>query len=141
MRGRALSSNHYYDIIILDMPMSRRKTEAELKTIQRRRQALLREISSPEPLIVGTVVDVLRRCGRPSCHCAAKPAHRQTLLLYGTRGRRSSKFVRQKDADWVRRAGDRYRACKKALRELRALNLREIEVLRVQIQLRGVSYE
>lgn len=118
--------------------MSTRKAAPALAQLQRRRRALLRLLSQPKPLVVGSVVDVTRRCGNPSCHCAEKPAHRQTLLLYGSKGRRTSKFVRQKDASWVRRAGNRYRNCKKALRELRTLNRKELQLLRAQIQLRSI---
>lgn len=121
--------------------MSTRKVAPALAELKRRRKALLRLLSRPKPLVVGSVVDVIRRCGNSSCHCAEKPAHRQTLLLYGSKGRRTSKFVRQKDASWVRRAGARYRNCKKALRELRTLNRKELQLLRAQIQLRSIAYE
>ena len=94
----------------------------------------------PEPLIVGTVCEVLRRCGNPTCHCAKAPGHRQTLLLYGEGGRRTSKFIRQRDVDWVRRAWRRYRRFKEALRELRALHIRELQLLREQIRLRAAQF-
>lgn len=94
----------------------------------------------PDPLIVGTVCEVLRRCGIPTCHCAKAPAHRQTLLLYGEGGRRTSKFIRQRDVVWVRQAWRRYRRFKEALRELRALHSRELELLRVQIRVRAIQF-
>jgi hypothetical protein len=95
---------------------------------------------SPEPLIVGSVCDVLRRCGNPACHCAKAPAHRQTLLLYGEGGRRTSKFIRQRDVQWVRRAWRRYRRFKEALRELRALHSSELRFLRERIRLRAAVF-
>lgn len=94
----------------------------------------------PDPLIVGTVCEVLRRCGVATCHCAKLPAHRQTLLLYGEGGRRTSKFIRQRDVIWVRQAWRRYRRFKEALRELRALHSRELQLLRVQIRSRAVQF-
>lgn len=111
-----------------------------LQALQKRRQALLREILRPDPLVVGTVCTVLRRCGTPTCHCAQTPGHRQTLLLYGEGGRRTSRFIRQQDESRVRRAWRRYRRCKEALRELRALNLRELELLRERIRLRAAQF-
>ena len=89
-----------------------------------------------EPLIVGSVCEVLRRCGTPTCHCAQAPGHRQTLLLYGEGGRRTSRFIRRQDVGWVRRAWHCYQRFKQALRELRALNFRELQLLRVQLRSR-----
>lgn len=130
-----------YSILLLVPRSSREKVLRSLRAVHRRRQALLRELMRTDPLIVGTVCEVLRRCGTPSCHCARTPGHRQTLLLYGKAGRRTSKFIRQEDVERVRRAWCRYRSSKKALREIRALNNREIELLRAQIQARSMDYE
>lgn len=113
----------------------------KIKALDSQRRALLGKLTRGQPIIVGNVYDVMRRCGNPSCHCAAKPGHRQTLLIYVHHGKRRCKFVRQADAEWVKRAWERYRECKKALRELRALQKRELQVLRAQIQARRVSYE
>ncbi len=112
-----------------------------LQAAHRRRRALLRELMRAEPLIVGTVCEVLRRCGTPSCHCAQTPGHRQTLLLYGKAGHRTSKFIRQDDVERVRQAWCRYRSCRKALRAIRALNIREMGLFRAQIQARSDKYE
>lgn len=111
-----------------------------LQALQKRRQTLLREMLRSEPLIAGTVCDVLRRCGNPTCHCVKAPAHRQTLLLYGEKGRRTSKFIRKQDVGWVRRAWRRYRRFREALRQLRALNARELQLLRAQIRLRAAQF-
>lgn len=117
--------------------MSSHKT---LRALQKRRQVLLREMLGPEPLIVGTVCDVLRRCGNPACHCAKAPTHRQTLLLYGKDGKRTSRFIRQRDVPWVRQAWRRYLRFKKALRELRALHFQELRLLREQLKLRAAVF-
>lgn len=109
--------------------------------LKAQRRALLGTLAQGQPIIVGNVYDVMRRCGNPSCHCAAKPGHRQTLLIYIDNGKRRCKFVRQADAEWVKQAWQRYRECKKALREFRALQTRELVVLSAQIQARRVSYE
>ena len=115
-------------------------TPKTLRALQKRRRALLREMLRPDPLIVGTVCEVLRRCGTPTCHCARTPGHRQTLLLYGEGGRRTSRFIRSQDVAQVRRAWQRYRRFREALRELRTLNTRELQLLRVQITLRQIQF-
>ena len=118
----------------------RLSTPKTLRALQKRRRALLREMLRPDPLIVGTVCEVLRRCGTPTCHCAKTPGHRQTLLLYGEGGRQTSRFIRSQDVAQVRRAWQRYRRFREALRELRTLNTRELQLLRVQITLRQVQF-
>jgi hypothetical protein len=118
--------------------MSSKNPIRPLKTLYKRRQAMLKQLLGQQPIIVGNVYDVMRRCGNASCHCAAKPGHRQTLLIYAENGRRRCKFVRRQDAQRVKLAWLRYRECKKALRELRTLNNREMGFLRVQLRLRDV---
>ncbi len=112
-----------------------------IRAIEVRRLALLKKLTNGESVVIGNVYDVMRRCGNPSCHCATKPGHRQTLLIYVEDGRRSCKFVRKDDAPQVKAAWERYRGCRRALREFRALQKRELEVLRAQIKARRLFYE
>ena len=111
------------------------------RTLEAQRRVLLRKLTQGGSIIIGNVYDVMRRCGNPSCHCAAKPCHRQTLLIYVDNGKRRCKFVRAADAKGVKQAWERYRECKKALGEVRALQKRELSILRAQIQARRISYE
>lgn len=113
----------------------------KIQALEVQRRALLAKLTHGDPIVVGNVYDVMRRCGNPSCHCAAKPGHRQTLLIYVEDGRRRCKFVRGADAERIKQAWQRYRDCKKALQEFRALQKRELAVLRAQIQARRISYE
>ncbi len=123
------------------MPEASASLASKLAALQARRRGLLGKLAQGESLIGGNVYDVMRRCGNPSCHCAATPGHRQTLLIYVEGGRRRCKFVRRADAQWVKQAWQRHRECRRVLRELRALQKRELEIARAQIQWRRVSYE
>ena len=123
------------------MGLSRTKVLGQLQDLQSRRQALLKTMTGSERLIIGTVYDVLRRCGNPSCHCAEQPGHRQTLFIFARKGKRICKFIRQEDVDWVREAWKRYRAFKKDLRAIRTLQKRELKLLEVQMRQRHVSYK
>lgn len=118
--------------------MSSKNHIRSLKALHKRRFASLELLLRQEPIIIGNVYDVMRRCGNASCHCAAKPGHRQTLLIYTENGRRHCKFVRRQDTKRIKQAWLDYRECKKALRELRALNNKEMGLLRVQLRLRDV---
>ena len=114
---------------------------SRLQDLQKNRQDLLRTLQDPSPLLIGTVYDVLRRCGNPSCHCANKPTHRQTLLLYTKQGKRHCRFVRKKDVREVQKAWMRYQEFRRALRQIRAINRREWDLLLAQMKKRAVAYE
>lgn len=120
--------------------MSSKNPTRQLKALHKRRLVVLKLLLRQQPIVIGNVYDVLRRCGKASCHCAAKPCHRQTLLIYTEKGRRRCRFVRRQDENRIKQAWLRYRECKKALRELRTLNNRETALLRVQVRLQDVRF-
>ena len=123
------------------MKKSTSKSVAVRKELDTRRRAMSGKIEESPPIIVGNVYDVLRRCGNPTCHCAVKPCHRQTLYMYVENGRRYCKFVRREDEKWVKAAWRRYRECKLALKEILAINKQELRLLRGQISKRRVFYK
>ncbi|MBI1979217.1 MAG: hypothetical protein HYS58_00460 [Elusimicrobia bacterium] len=106
-----------------------------------RRKKLLGKLISMGPLVVGNVYDVMRRCGNRYCHCAVKPGHRQTLLIYTEKGRRHCKLVRRKDEERIKQAWLRYGNFRKALGGIRTLNQRELALLRAEIKYRSLRYE
>ena len=123
------------------MRLSSAPLKKNLQGILERRQKLLEKLIAPGPLVVGNVYDVMRRCGNPTCHCAVKPGHRQTLLIYTLKGRRHCKLVRRIDEERIKQAWLRYGNFRKALREVRALNQRELTILRAEIKVRRLRYE
>ena len=139
--GGALTSMHYKLYKHTRMAGSSTSLGKKIKLLEAQRRVLVAKLAQDEAIVVGNVYDVMRRCGNSSCHCAAKPAHRQTLLIYVEEGRRRCKFVRGADAERIKQAWERYRECKKALREFLALQKRELQVLRAQIKARRISYE
>ena len=111
---------------------------AALEELWRRREELLEILLAQTPVLVGTVYDTLRKCGNPTCRCAERPTHRQTLLLFSKAGRRRCRFVRQEDAAALRAAAQRYREWRKALREFHTLQNSERGLLKGQIQKRAM---
>lgn len=122
------------------MKKSSRKRKRSLHDLERRREQLLAALLSDEPIVVGTVYDTLRRCGNPACHCAQRPAHRQTLLVFTQAGHRRCRFVRQAEAASLRQAADRYRAWRQAFRDFCTLQQQERTLLREQIHMRPIPW-
>lgn len=123
------------------MRLSSTPLKKNLQDILERRKKLLERLIATEPLVVGNVYDVMRRCGNRTCHCALKPGHRQTLLIYTQKGRRHCKLVRRKDEERIKQAWQRYGNFRKALAEIRTLNQRELALLRAEIKYRRLRYE
>ena len=123
------------------MRLSSATLKKNLQDILERRKKLLEKLIASGPLVVGNVYDVMRRCGTHPCHCAVKPGHRQTLLIYTQKGRRHCKLVRRKDEERIKQAWQRYGSFRKALGGIRTLNQRELTILRAEIKTRRLRYE
>lgn len=91
---------------------------------------------------MGTVSWVDRRCGRPSCHCARGPRHRQAQFLFAdAQGRRRCKLVRKADQGRLEESNQRYREFRAGLRELAAIQKQEHALLMDLTRARGLRYE
>lgn len=85
---------------------------------------------------------VARKCGHPTCQCARGQGHPQTLFLFkDEHGSRRCKLVRRADEPRLLRAGDRYREFREDLKQLRAIDRREKEILMALRELRALHYE
>jgi hypothetical protein len=113
---------------------------ATVRTLERRKAALLAELLRAEEFVVGTVSEVRARCGKSGCQCTQGAGHFQVRLLHAEGGRRRCKLVRQADWDRLRRAGARYRRLRAALRALAALHARELRLLRALVRQGGLRY-
>jgi hypothetical protein len=118
------------------------KLERTLRALEARRRALLRHLALTEELAVGTVSWVDRRCGRPGCHCARGPGHRQAQFLFAdAQGRRRCQLVRKADQRRLQEANQRYRLFRAGLRELVAIQNQERALLMALMRTRGLRYE
>lgn len=120
--------------------MSTKKRPAQVQALEQRRATLLAEFGRDAPFVVGTVSEVHARCGKPGCQCVRGPGHPQMRLLYAEAGRRRCKLVRKADEERMRQAGARYRELKRMLRDLAALQARELRLLRRLVRQGGLRY-
>ena len=95
-----------------------------------------------QEVAVGSVSVVARKCGKPNCHCAQGGGHNQTLFLFrGEDGLRHCKLIRQADSQKLLSAGDRYRVFRTDIKELKAINKREQQILETLMGQQALHYE
>ena len=85
-----------------------------LRDAEARRAVVVAELAQTDGLIIGSLSEVQRRCGKPSCHCAERPGHPQTILMSVQEGRRRCQLIRQADLAAVRHAVERYQLSARA---------------------------
>lgn len=120
---------------------SRQRVVRRLREVASRRTVVLDELAQTDPLIIGSLSEVYRRCGKPSCHCAEVPGHPQAILMSVRDGRRRCQLIRQADLAAVGHAVDRYRAFREGLRLLRTLDSRILALLKELMSLRDQRYK
>lgn len=125
------------------MKMSREKLLALLQGLHQERRRLLKRLTRPHALAIGTVSEVRRKCGNPTCHCAEGIGHPQTLFLYQDtkERRRRCKLVRRKDEPQMTQAGEHYREFRQDLKQLRNVDQKEKRILMALAAERAIRYE
>jgi hypothetical protein len=100
------------------------------RTQRRRRQLCERlRLLSLEPLMRGSLVERVRRCGRPNCACASDPNRRHSgrFLTVQLAGRSHAVHVRPQDEPRVRAAIDAYVELWDVINELTACELADLK--------------
>jgi hypothetical protein len=120
---------------------SRKHVVQRLRSAAAQRAAVVDELAQTDPLIIGSLSEVQRRCGKPGCHCAERPGHAQTILMSVHDGRRRCQLIRQADQTAVREAVERYRAFREGLRRLSTLDATVLALLKELMRLRDEGYE
>jgi len=145
-RGRifnigGLSGIHIYAIIIPDMENQEEKSLKQLKNLQAEHRSLIRLLVRKNELAIGTVYKVNKRCGSPYCHCKKGPGHPHTFFMFSEKGKRRCKFVRQADVPRMRKAAERYKKSRDAIRRLKSIHSQEIKILMDLIAKKGIRYK
>ena len=103
---------------------------SEHAEIQRRRRRLREQVRalSGRPLMRGSLVERLRRCGRANCACAADPRRRHggKFLTVQLDGRTQALHVRPEDEAAVRAAIGAYNQLWQLINELTACELADL---------------
>jgi hypothetical protein len=98
--------------------------------LTQRREALLDRMRSlcQAPLMRGSIVERVRRCGRPACACATDPdaRHRGMYLSVHLDGKTHAVALRTEDLERVRQGVDSYNRVWDLLTKLTACELESL---------------
>jgi hypothetical protein len=111
----------------------------EAAALKRRKRHLVARLRIPADALPGSFVMTQRRCGKPSCHCAAGVGHPFYSLTFMIEGK---KHVESIPAEWtgaIRPAVDAGRTFKDAIAELFVINAQLLVLARNQRSQRRVT--
>lgn len=138
---RLLPGIYKYATIIPEMKNQEKKLHEQLKALKTEERSLMRLLLREHELAIGTVYKVNKRCGSPYCHCKKGPGHPQTFFIFSEKGKRHCKLVRQADVPRMRKAAERYKKSREAIRRLKTIHLEEIKILMDLIARRAIEYK
>lgn len=113
----------------------------EIRKLDRERSRLLKRLLIPTHLMIGSISLVKKTCGKPNCHCAAKPSHEVWTLASSREALRRCQVVRQADVDGVYEKVAIYKNFRAAMRRLEAIRKEEKLLLRGLMEKRNVPYK
>ncbi len=102
---------------------------------------ILDKTLTSESLMIGTLSEVLRTCGKPNCHCAKKPCHRHWTLLTTFEGKRRCQVIRKKDIENVQKKVECYRRFRNLLKQMKRLDFQRYAILKELLEERNELYK
>jgi uncharacterized protein DUF6788 len=83
----------------------------------------LKRVAAARPLLLASLVEVRRVCGKPSCRCTRGHKHRAFQLTYKARGKTRTVYVPVSLTEEVRSWIEEYRRLKSLFQEISRLAL------------------
>ena len=105
---------------------------AEASKLRQRRRRLARRFAIPDQLLGGSLNRIIRRCGKPTCHCASGDGHPMWTLTYSVDGQRHVEFVPDDLVPFVAPLVEEGRAYRDAVQEILAINAQLLTLWRKQ---------
>lgn len=81
------------------------------------------------PLVKGTVYEIARKCGKPSCACARGHLHRSMALSWSDQGRTRLTSIPPRRLDELRRKTEDYRRFRQARAKVVAVTKQVLAVI------------
>ena len=100
----------------------------QVRDLDLRRRRLIEEALRPLPMVVGYLVRMARRCGRPGCRCLKGRLHVSWYLSRRVGGKTKLSYLGRVIPEWLAPRVGRYRDYQSALASIRRID-REISEL------------
>ena len=96
----------------------------EASRLRQRKYKVMRQLQLPDELLPGCLTQTHRRCGRPTCHCAAAgdPGHPIWFLTFMSGGKRRVERIPAEWAEAVARQVEAGRALQDSIKDMLAAN-------------------
>ncbi len=95
----------------------------KIKSLEKKRAALLDVILSTKKMLRGKFTMNYRRCGRATCWCVEdEKGHPANRIGWKEDGKSYSRIIANEDVSWAKELTENYRAFRRARKELRDLN-------------------
>ena len=89
-------------------------------------QSRVKKLKAAGPVLVASLVQIAKRCGRTGCHCQSGEKHVGTYLTFKEQGKTRTVYVplelREEVARWIAE----HRRLKQLMRELSALSVARV---------------
>ena len=106
----------------------------EASRLRQRKHKVVRRLQLPDELLPGCLTQTHRRCGRPTCHCAADgdPGHPIWFLTFMSGGKRRVERIPAEWAEAVARQVEAGRALQDAIKDMLTANAELLVLWRKQ---------
>ena len=89
--------------------------------LQKKKVAFVEELLETSPMLRGTFGVAYRKCGKPTCWCAAGKGHPYSRITWSEGVRSRTKTIPSQDIDWAQKLTGNYRRFRKTRKTLREL--------------------
>ena len=123
------------------MSKTNRRIVGEIRKLDRERVQILKRLLGSGPLLKGSLSLVMRRCGKPNCHCVREPAHPVWVLITRPKAKPRCQVVRLADVETVRGHVKAYKEFRIARRRLCEVEKAQRLLLLRKMEERHMPYE
>jgi hypothetical protein len=102
---------------------------SQLRDTHQKLQSLLDAFLGREPLLKGSLYNLRRKCGKPTCRCAHGEPHASTVLSYRGQGRPQNISPPPEKVAKLRKLTDDYRRFRQARTQLVRLQRQLVELV------------
>lgn len=96
-------------------------TKTRILKLQKKKVAFVEELLDASPMLRGTFGVAYRKCGKPTCWCAAGKGHPYSRITWSEEARSRTKIIPSQDTDWAQKLTGNFRRFRKTRKTLREL--------------------